>query len=87
VIISLAEENRQARLCVSDSGIGIPDHERKNIFRRFYRVDRARDSENHGTGLGFHICKRIVEAHDGSISVEKNAPGGATFVVWLPLSK
>jgi two-component system phosphate regulon sensor histidine kinase PhoR len=87
VVLSLAEGNKEARLSVSDSGIGVPEYEHERIFRRFYRVDKARDSEHPGTGLGLHICRRIVEARDGTIEVESNVSGGATFTVRLPVAE
>jgi signal transduction histidine kinase len=57
------------------------------LFDRFYRADEARArSEGGGAGLGLAICKRIVEAHKGNISVQSRAGEGAEFLVRLPLS-
>ena len=61
---------------VIDNGPGIPDRERELIFRRFWRRDRRRPGS---AGLGLSIVSRIVEAHDGSITVENRAGGGAIF--------
>ncbi len=69
---------------VSDDGPGIPDSDLDNIFEPFFRVDRSRSKSTGGYGLGLSICKRIMEAHGGSIAVERNAGRGATFLLILP---
>ena len=70
---------------VRDAGIGIPADEMQNIFKRFYQVDDSRTGLNRGSGLGLKICKRIAEAHGGSICVEQNRDKGVTFTVTLPV--
>ena len=66
----------------SVEGIGVPDWERERIFEPF------RQGEGRGTsGIGLAICKAVVEAHDGRISVERTPGGGATFVIDLPVRK
>ena len=64
---------------VSDEGIGVPDWERTKVFEPFRRGEGSGSS-----GVGLAICKAVVEAHGGRISVERTAGGGATFVVALP---
>ncbi len=68
------------RLTVGDRGGGIPEEELGRVFEPFYRVDRSRSRETGGYGLGLHICKRIMDAHGGSIVV-RNRTGGGTEVV------
>ena len=72
------------RLAVIDHGPGIPDADRRRIFERFYRLDRARSRELGGTGLGLSIVKHAVEAMGGAISIEETPSGGATFLLTLP---
>jgi PAS domain S-box-containing protein len=74
----------RARVVVRDHGIGLDPQERERIFERF---ERAVSSRHYGgLGLGLFLARRIVEAHDGTISVE-SAPGeGATFAVELPVA-
>lgn len=66
---------------VCDDGPGIPKSDLPNLFEPFYRVDRSRSRKTGGYGLGLSICKRIMEAHGGSISVTHNPGRGASFVL------
>ena len=66
---------------VIDEGIGISDEQKKHIFERFYRADKARTRETGGTGLGLAIAQTIVKAHGGSIKVYNNEPKGTKFIV------
>jgi signal transduction histidine kinase len=68
---------------VSDDGPGIPAADIGNVFEPFFRVDRSRSKKTGGYGLGLSICKRIVEAHGGTIVVENNPTRGASFIVTL----
>jgi two-component system sensor histidine kinase KdpD len=73
----------RVELRVIDHGPGIPAAERDRIFDQFYRLRRnGRGSD--GTGMGLAICRGIVAALDGQISVETTPGGGATFMVSLP---
>lgn len=67
---------------VEDTGVGIPAEEIPHIFRRFYRVDKARTLR--GTGLGLPIAQAIIEAHRGEIRVESVVGQGSCFEIRLP---
>jgi signal transduction histidine kinase len=70
-------------LC-TDTGPGIPEDERENVFYRFWHTRKGRAG---GTGLGLFICKKIVEAHGGDIWVEDGPSGkGSTFFFTVPTS-
>jgi two-component system, OmpR family, sensor histidine kinase CiaH len=84
VYVIVSRKDRWVRLGVSDTGIGIPAGDLPHIFRRFYRVDRARERETGGTGLGLSIARWIVRAHGGSIRVESEPNRGTRFIVDLP---
>ena len=84
VAISLHQDDKQVTLQVSDTGIGIPEADRENIFNRFYRVDKARSREAGGSGLGLSIVHDAVLAHGGSITVGQNSPQGSVFTVTFP---
>lgn len=68
-------------LKVTDSGIGIPEHEIKHIFERFYRVEDSRSKKTGGYGLGLSIAKEIVDLHHGQINVTSNVDKGTQFTV------
>lgn len=73
-------------LSFTDTGIGIPMEEQKNIFSKFYRAENAKAAEK-GTGLGLYVGKEIVEGHHGSIWFESTPEIGTTFFFSLPLAK
>lgn len=67
------------RVEIHDRGSGIPEKELPFVFEPFYRVDSSRSRTTGGYGLGLSICKKIMEAHGGSIEI-KSAPGEGTSV-------
>jgi two-component system phosphate regulon sensor histidine kinase PhoR len=69
---------------VSDSGIGIPDHDFENLFTRFFRASNASAAALPGTGLGLAIVQEIVHRHGGAVDVDSQIGAGTTFTVWLP---
>ena len=69
------------RLCVSDTGIGIPVEHQERIFERFYRVDKSRSKELGGTGLGLSIVKHAVRLHDAKIELQSAEGVGTTITV------
>jgi two-component system, OmpR family, sensor kinase len=76
----------QENICVEvkDTGVGIKQEELGKIFNRFYRVDKARARKTGGTGLGLHICKRIVNLHNGDILARSVYGQGSVFTLILP---
>ena len=86
VHMRLSAEDGEATFTIRDNGPGIPEADLLRIFNRFYQVDKSRSgSERRGSGLGLNICKKIAEAHGGSITVESEEARGATFIVKLPV--
>jgi signal transduction histidine kinase len=85
--VSVSLELREGNACVvvSDTGIGIPEHERERLFERFFRSQSALERQIQGTGLGLYISKAIVDAHGGRIGVDSVTGRGTTFVVELPI--
>lgn len=79
VTISLHEENKKVKLTVSDEGQAIPTEEKKKIFDKFYRIGNENTRKAKGTGLGLYLCRKIVESHNGCISVTDNHPVGSKF--------
>ena len=70
-------------LSVIDHGTGIPDAEKKLVFRRFYRCDKSRTDKSH-FGLGLSVANEIAHAHNTSIKISDTPGGGATFSVYFP---
>ena len=86
VDIALTIEQGEARVSVTDRGIGIAQEDQPRIFNRFYRTDDARAHTKKGTGLGLSICAWIAELHRGHIEVQSKVGEGSTFTVRLPLA-
>jgi two-component system, OmpR family, sensor kinase len=85
VMVSLSQVNGWAQIVVSDTGVGIPPEDLPFIFDRFYRVDKARNRSQGGSGLGLSIAKWVAQAHGGDIHVESEVNVGSTFTVVLPV--
>lgn len=88
ISLSLAVRHPWVEISIKDEGVGIPEQERKQLFERFYREDKARTrTENKtGFGLGLPIAYWIVRSHGGRIEVESVRGEGTTFTIWLPFS-
>ena len=84
VLFRMEADESHIRFRVEDTGIGIPEEDRLNIFARFYRVDKARSREAGGSGLGLSIVHDAVQKHGGSIAVGENKPQGSVFIVSFP---
>jgi PAS domain S-box-containing protein len=85
--VSLEVRDGSARLCVTDSGVGIPPELLPHVFERFRQGDGSASRRTGGLGLGLAIVRHLVEAHRGEVEV--TSPGkdqGSTFCVVLPLS-
>ena len=81
----IAATERNLYLSVADNGIGISAVDKKNIFDRFYRVDKARTRQKGGFGLGLSLAKQIIDALKGTISVKDNKPHGTIFEVKIAI--
>jgi signal transduction histidine kinase len=84
VTLSGWRESGAWMISVADNGIGIPESDLENLFKKFFRASNADPKITPGTGLGLTITKAIVEAHRGTISVESIQGTGTTFTVCLP---
>jgi two-component system sensor histidine kinase KdpD len=83
--VSATTDNDWLSLEVADRGPGVPEHDLKRVFDKFYRIPIPEGAG--GTGLGLSICKGIVEAHSGKISAENRSGGGLRIVIVLPIVK
>ena len=84
VQVTWSEDAETVCLRVADSGIGIPEEEREQLFQPFFRAHNAREVMAGGTGLGLSFVKALAEAANGTIRAERSSMGGAEFVVEVP---
>jgi signal transduction histidine kinase len=86
VTVTADRDGSQIRLCVQDTGAGIPREHLPHIFERFRQVDSSTTRAHGGLGLGLAIVRYLVEAHGGTVDARSEGPGrGSTFTVTLPV--
>lgn len=86
IYFEISTTERSLYLTVADNGIGISAVDKKKIFDRFYRVDKARTRQKGGFGLGLSLAKQIADALKGSIGVKDNKPNVTIFEVKIAIS-
>jgi len=82
--ITTRQEDGAAVFAVADDGPGIPDHEKKHIFQMFYTGANTVADSRRSLGLGLSLCRSIVTAHGGTITVSDNQPVGTIFTFTIP---
>lgn len=85
IIVSLSTVADQVEIGIQDFGMGLSEEDKKKVFSRFYRVDKARSRERGGNGLGLSIAKELIEGYNGSISLTSRLDQGTVFKVKLPI--
>lgn len=83
-ILSKEYDDKNIIIKIIDTGIGIPEESKMDIFKPFYRVEQSRSREIGGAGLGLSIVKNIIKKHNGEIIVSSNEPKGCIFSILLP---
>jgi two-component system, OmpR family, phosphate regulon sensor histidine kinase PhoR len=84
ICVKLIKDNEWISCNISDNGVGISDEDQLHIFERFFKADKARDRSIGGNGLGLALVKKIVDLHNGSITVESKLGEGTQFTIKLP---
>jgi two-component system osmolarity sensor histidine kinase EnvZ len=84
VYISLRKLNNNILIIVDDDGPGIPENERENVFKPFYKIDKSRGDSKSSVGLGLSIASDIVKSHGGNIKLETSPTNGLRVKVILP---
>jgi signal transduction histidine kinase len=84
IVIEARKMGDMIEVCVSDTGIGIPEDKLDKIFERFYQIDSSPTRRYGGTGMGLAIVKEVVEAHGGRVTVESELGKGSRFCFTLP---
>ena len=87
IIVSLSTVADQVEIGIQDFGMGLSEEDKKKVFSRFYRVDKARSRERGGNGLGLSIAKELIEGYNGSISLTSHLDQGTVFKVKLLILK
>lgn len=87
--LSITTDRRGSDLSIeiADRGIGIPRAEQAKVFEKFYRVGNGLVHDVKGSGLGLSLVKHIIEAHQGTVSVESEVGKGSRFTILLPLAR
>lgn len=86
-IYSKINQKNQFVFYVKDEGVGIPQKEQKKLFNKFFRANNAALAHAEGTGLGLHIARELVRAHQGEMSFKSKENQGSTFHFSLPIVK
>ena len=86
VSVSVKQENGQAMVLVTDTGIGISPENQKKIFDPFFRVDKSRSRAMGGAGLGLALVDSIAKEHGGSVKVLESNEKGSIIALMLPVS-
>jgi len=84
VYISLRKLNNNILIIFDDDGPGIPENERENVFKPFYKIDKSRGDSKSSVGLGLSIASDIVKSHGGNIKLETSPTNGLRVKVILP---
>ena len=84
VLVSLQKSSNRALITFDDDGPGIPEDQRKNVFKPFFRLDNSRSLNKSGVGLGLAIVEDIINSHGGSIQLGKSKFDGLQVKIFLP---
>jgi signal transduction histidine kinase len=84
ILVSVLSEAGGVEIAIQDHGPGIPSEHLAHVTEPFYRADPARSRSTGGVGLGLYLCRLIVEAHGGSLSIQSNPETGTRVSARLP---
>jgi len=85
VFVSMSKSKNKLNIFINDDGPGIPLNQYKNVFRPFYRLDKSRNLNTAGVGLGLSIAEDIVRSHGGNIELSEGKYKGLQIKISLPL--
>lgn len=85
IVIRAATEGQWLRVEIDDNGPGIPEAERENVFRPFYRIDKSRNQDTANSGLGLAIARDIAKSHGGTVTLGESSMGGLRAIISVPL--
>ena len=87
VALTLKHVDGAVELQVRDTGVGIPEEHREQVFERFHRIESIQARTYEGTGIGLALVQELVKLHGGSVRVESAFGAGSTFTVTIPSGK
>lgn len=82
--IQAVQSEKIRTITLDDDGLGIPESERENVFKPFYRLDESRNLDSGGVGLGMSIARDVIRAHGGSMKLDHSPQGGLRIIISLP---
>jgi signal transduction histidine kinase/CheY-like chemotaxis protein len=85
IVVRVDVHGAEARVSISDPGIGIPGEEQGRLFQRFFRAANATTRNYSGLGIGLFISNEIVQRHGGRFEVQSQVGAGSTFTFYLPI--
>jgi signal transduction histidine kinase len=87
IIIEVTLEVDNVRVWVRDKGSGLSEGDQKHIWESYYRTNNAKDQKGSGInlGLGLHICKILIQRHNGDVGVQSKESEGSSFWFSLPI--
>jgi len=85
VFIKIAKTSSEISFCISDTGKGVPEHEKERILERFYRGEDSRNQQIEGTGLGLSIVKHGAILHNATIEIQSDGKSGTTMTLHFPV--
>ena len=84
ILISLKKSTNSITITIDDDGPGIPEKERENVFKPFYKIDKSRGDSKSSVGLGLSIASDIIRSHGGNIKLENSSKNGLRAKIFLP---
>jgi PAS domain S-box-containing protein len=87
VALTLKSVDGAVELQVRDTGVGIPEEHREQVFERFHRIESTQARTYEGTGIGLALVEELVRLHGGTVRVESAVGAGSTFTVTIPRGK
>lgn len=85
ISLSMKLDSDKMTVTVEDTGIGLTEEQQMHIFERFYKADQSRTVANGGSGLGLAIVKKIIDMHNGTITVESKLAEWTKFLITIPI--
>lgn len=87
IVLRAEKQGTMVAVSIADDGPGIPDEAKVHLFDMFYTASQGKPDNRRGMGLGLNLCRSIVTAHGGTITVTDNRPHGAVFTFTVPLEE